>query len=87
MKFENVLPTENQNIHEYKVKKRSGISKVNIKQNRNATMFNGKEFDKHTLGSTFVAKSRVKELLTKKYPLTDNFKETNEFKEIIQMLN
>lgn len=52
-----------------------------------STMFNGKEFDKHTLGSTFVAKSRVKELLTKKYPLTDKFKETNEFKEIIQMLN
>lgn len=52
-----------------------------------STMFNGKEFDKHTLGSTFVAKSRVKELLTKKYPLTDEFKETNEYKEIIQMLN
>ena len=52
-----------------------------------STMFDGKEFDKHTLGSTFVAKSRVKKLLSKEYPLTDKFKETNEFKEIIQMLN
>lgn len=52
-----------------------------------STMFEGKEFDKHTLGSTFIAKSSVKELLTKKYPLTDRIKETNEFKKIIQMLN
>ncbi len=51
-----------------------------------STMFEGKEFDKHTLGSTFVAKKRVKELLTKIYPLTDKIKETNEFKAIIQML-
>lgn len=51
-----------------------------------STMFEGKEFDKHTLGSTFIAKSRVKELLTKKYPLTDKIKESKEFKEIIQML-
>lgn len=52
-----------------------------------STMFEGKKFDKHTLGSTFIAKRRVKELLTKKYPLTDEIKETNEFQEIIQMLN
>lgn len=52
-----------------------------------STMFEGKEFDKHTLGSTFVAKNRVKKLLTKEYPLKDEFKETNEYKEIIQMLN
>ena len=52
-----------------------------------STMFEGKKFDKHTLGSTFIAKRRAKELLTKKYPLTDEFKETNEFQEIIQMLN
>ena len=52
-----------------------------------STMFEGKEFDKHTLGSTFVARRRVKELLTKIYPLTDTFKETDEFQEIIQMLN
>ncbi len=52
-----------------------------------STIFDGKEFDKHTLGSTFVAKNRVKKLLTKEYPLTDKFKGTNEFNEIIQMLN
>ncbi len=51
-----------------------------------STMFEGKEFDKHTLGSTFIAKRRVKELLTEKYPLTDEFKEKNEFREIVQML-
>lgn len=51
-----------------------------------STMFRGKDFDKYTLGSTFVAKNRVKKLLTKEYPLTDKFKETNEFKEIIQTL-
>lgn len=53
----------------------------------NSVMFKGKEFDKFTLGSTFVAKSRVKELLTETYPLSDEFKETDEFKEIISMLN
>lgn len=52
-----------------------------------STMFEGKEFDKHTLGSTFIAKRRVKELLTKKYPLSDEFKETDDFQEIIEMLN
>ncbi len=51
-----------------------------------STMFKGKEFDKHTLGSTFVAKSRVKELLCKKYPLSDDFKASAEFKEILEIL-
>ncbi len=52
-----------------------------------STMFEGKEFDKHTLGSTFIAKSRVRELLTETYPLSDKFKETDEFKQIISMLS
>ncbi len=52
-----------------------------------STMFEGKEFDKHTLGSTFIAKSRVRELLTETYPLSDEFKETDEFKQIISMLS
>ncbi len=52
-----------------------------------STMFEGKEFDKHTLGSTFVAKSRVKELWTETYPLSDEFKETDEFKQIISILS
>ena len=49
--------------------------------------FEGKEFDKHTLGSTFVASSSVKTLLEEKYPLSDEFKAMPEFKEIISMLN
>ena len=48
--------------------------------------FEGKEFDKHTLGSTFVAGSSVKTLLEEKYPLPDEFKAMPEFKEIISML-
>lgn len=52
----------------------------------NSIMFKGKEFDKYSLGSTFIAKSRVKELLTKKYSLTDEFKSTEEFKKILDIL-
>ena len=51
-----------------------------------SVMFEGKEFDKHTLGSTYIAKMQVKELLTEKYPLSDEFKSTPEFQEIIKML-
>ncbi len=52
-----------------------------------STMFKGKEFDKHSLGSTFIAKRRVKELLTEKYPLSDEFRNSPEFKRIIDMLS
>ena len=52
-----------------------------------SVMFEGKEFDKHTLGTTYIAKMQVKELLTEKYPLSDSFKSTAEFKEIISMLS
>ena len=51
-----------------------------------SVMFEGKEFDKHTLGSTYIAKMQVKELLVEKYPLSDSFKSSAEFKEIIDML-
>lgn len=51
-----------------------------------SVMFEGKEFDKHTLGSTYIAKSHIKQLMTEKYPLSDEFKATNEFKEIIKTL-
>lgn len=51
-----------------------------------STLFEGKSFDKSTLGSTFVAKSWMKELLTEKYPLSDEFKSTDEFKEILKIL-
>ena len=49
-------------------------------------MFEGKKFDKHTLGSTFSAKEQVKNLLTKKYPLTEEFRASKEFCEIILSL-
>lgn len=52
-----------------------------------SVMFEGKEFDKHTLGSTYVAKSQIKHLLTNKYPLSDEFKNSDEFKEILKMLD
>lgn len=51
-----------------------------------SVMFEGKKFDKHTLGSTYVSKMQVKELLTEKYPLSDEFKNSPEFKEIIDLL-
>ncbi len=51
-----------------------------------SVMFEGNEFDKHTLGSTYVAKMQVKELLTEKYPLSEEFKESAEFKAIIDIL-
>ena len=48
--------------------------------------FEGREFDKHTLGSTFVATSSVKTLLEEKYPLPDEFKSKPEFQEIIDIM-
>lgn len=51
-----------------------------------SVMFEGKKFDKYTLGSTYVAKIQVKELLAEKYPLSKEFKSTSEFKEILLML-
>ncbi|MBQ8503795.1 MAG: helix-turn-helix transcriptional regulator [Clostridia bacterium] len=51
-----------------------------------STLFEGKRFDKHILGSTFVAASWVKELFTEQYPLSDEFKSTPEFRNIIAML-
>ena len=49
-------------------------------------MFEGKEFDKHTLGSTYIAKTQAKELLTKKYLLSEEFKNSVEFKEMLLSL-
>lgn len=51
-----------------------------------SVMFEGKKFDKHTLGTTYIAKMQVKELLTEKYPLSEEFKSTPEFKDIIKTL-
>ena len=38
-----------------------------------STLFDGKKFDKHELGSNFIAKSWIKETI-ESYPLSDNFK-------------
>lgn len=51
-----------------------------------SVMFEGKKFDKQTLGTTYVARMQVKELLTEKYPLSDEFKSTAEFNEILSIL-
>ena len=51
-----------------------------------STLFEGKTFDKHELGSTFIAKSWMKENI-QNYPLSDDFKNTAEFKEIIALLD
>jgi len=51
-----------------------------------STLFDGKNFDKHELGSNFIAKSWIKETI-ENYPLSDDFKNTAEFKEIIAMLS
>lgn len=52
----------------------------------NSALFKGRIFDKQTLGSSYVAKSRMKYLMENKYPLSADFKKTKEFKEIIRIL-
>lgn len=67
------------------------LAKQFDKMDRITTMhsnfFNGREFDKHTLGSTYIASTRMYELMTERYPLTDEFKETKEFQEILKILD
>lgn len=52
-----------------------------------STLFNGREFDKTMLGSNFVASSSVKEKLVSGYPFSDDFKSSDNFKEIISLLD
>lgn len=72
------------------LKKSAYLAKQFDKMDRVTTMhsiiFSGRKFDKHTLGSTYIASSRMYELMTEKYPLTDDFKSTKEFKEILNIL-
>lgn len=51
-----------------------------------STLFEGKTFDKHSLGSDFSAKMWLKDLMLNQYPLSDGFKSGSEFKEIIKIL-
>lgn len=53
---------------------------------RHSFLFDGAEFDKNTLGSTHIACSRMKYLMTERYPLSDEFKASEEFKEILEIL-
>ena len=64
-------------------KKFDALDRITVMHSR---FFEGREFDKHTLGSTFVASSRVKYLIEEKYPLPDDFKATPEYQEIIETL-
>lgn len=50
-----------------------------------STILKGKAFDKQVLGSNFIAKSWMKENILN-YPLSDEFKNTKEFREIVTML-
>ena len=51
-----------------------------------STLFEGKTFDKESLGTTFIAKSWMKENIMN-YPLSEEFRAKPEFKEIIAMLS
>ncbi len=52
----------------------------------NSKLFNGKYFDKHSLGSTYCAKKTQKIRITEKYPLSAELRATQEFKAIIESL-
>lgn len=61
-------------------KKFDSMDRITIMHSK---LFEGREFDKHTLGSTFIASSRVKTFLT---PLPYEFKSSPEFAEILEIL-
>ncbi|MBR6004886.1 MAG: helix-turn-helix transcriptional regulator [Clostridia bacterium] len=50
-----------------------------------STLFEGREFDKNSLGSDFSAKDRVRHLLEEKYPLPDEFRTSPEYQAVIEM--
>ena len=52
----------------------------------NSMLFKGRVFDKYKLGTPFIAAERMKYLFEEKYPLTNEFKNTKEFKDIIDIL-
>lgn len=54
---------------------------------RHSLLFEGSTFDKNVLGSTHIACSRMKFLMLERYPLSDDFKASEEFKEIIALLD
>lgn len=50
-------------------------------------ILDGKKFDKHTVGSTFIACSRMKELINERYPFSKEFKQSADFQQIIRILD
>ncbi len=65
-------------------KKFDSLDRITVMHSK---LFEGKEFDKHTLGSTYSAKGQVKHLFTEKYPLSEEFKNLKEFQKIIEFLD
>lgn len=51
-----------------------------------STIFGGKIFDKHIYGNTYTAKGHVKNLLTKEYDLSDEFKSNKDFTNLMVSL-
>ena len=51
-----------------------------------SVMFRGKKFDKQTLGTTYIARIQIKELLTERYPLSDEFRNSRKFKAMLDAL-
>lgn len=72
------------------LKKSAELAKKFDKMDRITTMhssfFEGKQFDKDTLGSTFIASKRMIELFTERYPLSEEFKSKKDFIDIIEFL-
>ena len=65
-------------------KKFDEMDRITVMHSR---FFEGRKFDKHTLGSTYIASSHIKKLMTVNYPLTDEFKNSDEFLSILEILN
>ncbi len=52
-----------------------------------SVMFECNKFDKHTLGSTYSAKEQIRQLLTKSYPLSEEFRQSAEFQNMLTALD
>lgn len=73
------------------LKKSAELAKQFDKMDRITTMHSllleGKKFDKHTVGSTFIASSRIEELISERYPFSEEFRKTLEFKAFLKTLS
>ncbi len=64
-------------------KRFDGLDRITVMHSRS---FDGREFDKHTLGSNYSAVSRVKYLIEEKYPLPGEFRKLPGYKDLIDTL-